>query len=262
MTASSTTNLLRRGSSSQKEPETKFSLTSTILIDLPKKPRKEKTDEWMVELTTIKPSKNSSDNSILPELNAKQKLTKIIIDNDIEPPYIELVPEKDASSIDQTDKFYKLKYIPKNFPNDNTPPMNYMVKLLSFSEKTGANVYKFNKNFDIPIDQNPPETEEEKREKHQVNFTASIVDTKDIVEVRPKTWNIYINQNKQFDMVSFEPVTEVSWKRSRWPLFNPQDYCTDKIHQIPFIMPVVDHLEHSFIKNHDNPHHRTITGDS
>merc|ERR1711972_672275 len=62
MTASSTTNLLRRGSSSQKEPETKFSLTSTILIDLPKKPRKEKTDEWMVELTTIKPSKNSSDN--------------------------------------------------------------------------------------------------------------------------------------------------------------------------------------------------------
>merc|ERR1712226_98217 len=126
-------------------------------IDLPKKTRKEKTDEWMLELVTVKPSKTSNASKNIPELNSKQKLTKIIIDNDIEPPYIELIPDKEAYSIDQTDKFYKLKYIPRNFPNDNTPPQKYMVKLMSICDH-GRSVYKFDKHIDIPIDQNPPET--------------------------------------------------------------------------------------------------------
>ena len=240
----STTNLTTRtslGGKPPKEPEIKYSLTSTILIDLPKKPRKEKSDEWMIELVEVKPSKTNESVGKLPEINQKQKTSKILIENDIEPPYIELIPEKGAYEIDQTDKFYKLKYIPRNFPDGNIPPQKYMVKLMSICDH-GPSVYKFDKNIDIPIDQNPPETEEEKNERHKVSFTASIVDTKDIVEVRPKNWSIFINQNKRPDLVSFEPVSEVVWKRSRWPVFNPQDYCTDKIHQVPFIMPVVDHL--------------------
>ena len=243
--AQSSTNLVRRVSAQSKEPETKFSLTSTIVIDLPKKARKEKTDEWTIELTTVKPSK-SRKIGFLPEINDKQKLAKIVIENDIEPPYIELVPVKEAGSIDQTDKHYKLKHVPRNFPNDNTPPQNYVVKLMSICDH-GPSVYKFSKDIDIPIDQSPPETEEEKSERHTVHFTATITDTKDIVEVRPKSWSIFINQNKRPDFVSFEP-TEVTWKRSRWPIFNPQDFCTNKTHQIPFVMPAVDCLATRFCK--------------